>query len=90
MSEEEFKKFKEELKPIFRGYKKVNASMKKRLKEMGFEFVREKNHYILKKEIAGQVLFFEIDKTPGDFRSGIKTVKDITKVIRFSGVVNAV
>ncbi len=57
---------------------------------MGFEFVREKNHYILKKEIAGQVLFFEIDKTPGDFRSGIKTVKDITKVIRFSGVVNAV
>lgn len=30
---------------------------------------------------------FEVDKTPGDFRSGIKTVKDISNVILRSGLV---
>lgn len=56
MSEIEFKKFKEELKPIFRGYKKVNASMKKKLMNMGFTFIRQNNHYILEKEIDGKNL----------------------------------
>lgn len=87
MSEQEFKQLKESLKPIFRGYRRVDASMEKRLKRLGFEIIRWKNHYIMSYYIGDKELRFEIDKTPGDARSGIKTVKDITNVIRRSGLV---
>ena len=36
MSEQEFKQLKESLKPIFRGYRRIDASMEKRLKKLGF------------------------------------------------------
>jgi hypothetical protein len=85
MSENEFIKLKESLKPIFRGYKSVNANMEKKLRKLGFKIVRCKNHYIMSYFICGEKLLIEIDKTPSDCRSGIKTVKDITKVIRKSG-----
>ena len=87
MTEEEFRKFKEELKVIFRGYKKINASMEKKLREKGFEIVRHKNHYIMKLVVKSKVFFFEIASTPSDSRSGIKKVKDITRIIRASGVI---
>lgn len=87
MTEEEFKKLKETLKPIFRGYKKINASMEKKLRKLGFNIVRRKNHYIISYYIGEKELLIEVDKTPGDFRSGIKTVKDISRVIRNSGCI---
>lgn len=87
MSEQEFKQLKETLKPIFRGYRRIDASMKKRLKKLGFRIVRCKNHYIMNYYLSGKELRFEVDKTPGDFRSGIKTVKDISNVILRSGLV---
>jgi len=87
MSEEELKKLKEALKPIFKGYRKVDASMAKKLKKLGFTIVRQKNHYIMNYFIGEKELRFEIDKTPGDVRSGIKTVKDISNVIKRSGLV---
>ena len=87
MSELELRELKEALKPIFRGYRRIDASMKKKLRDLGFSIVRKKNHYIMNFFIDGQELRFEIDKTPGDARSGIKTVKDITNVIKRSGFV---
>lgn len=87
MNESDFKIFKEKLKPIFRGYKRVNATMKQRLKEMGFSIVRQKNHYILQFSLNGKMIFLEIDKTPGDCRSGIKTIRDINRVFRENGLI---
>lgn len=87
MTEEEFKNLKETLKPIFRGYKRIDASMEKKLRKLGFVIVRRKNHYIMSYHIGEKELLIEVDKTPGDFRSGIKTVKDISKVIRNSGCI---
>lgn len=89
MSESEFKIFKEKLKPIFRGYKRVNATMKQRLKEMGFLIVRQKNHYILQFSLNEKVIFIEIDKTPSDCRSGIKTIRDINRVFRENDLIFA-
>lgn len=87
MSEIELKILKKKLKPIFKGYKKVNASMEKRLRELGFVIIRQKNHYIMSFEAGGKHFEFAIQKTPGDCRSGIKTVKDIINVIKRSGIV---
>lgn len=87
MSEQEFKELKESLKPIFRGYRRMDSSMEKRLRKLGFGIVRNKKHYIMSYFICGKELRIEVDKTPGDFRSGIKTVKDIIRVIRSSGLV---
>lgn len=87
MTEEEFRQLKETLKPIFRGYKRIDASMEKKLRKLGFVIVRRKNHYIMSYHIGEKELLIEVDKTPGDFRSGIKTVKDISKVIRNSGCI---
>ena len=87
MSEQEFKQLKESLKPIFRDYRRIDAAMEKRLKKLGFGIVRYKNHYIMNYYLCGKELRFEVDKTPGDCRSGIKTVKDISNVILRSGLV---
>ena len=87
MSEQDFKKLKESLKPIFRGYKRIDANMEKKLRRLGFRIVRSKNHYIMSYFICGKELLIEVDKTPSDSRSGIKTVKDISKVIRNSGYI---
>lgn len=89
MTEEEFKKFKEDLKVIFRGYKKINASMEKRLREKGFEIVRHKSHYMMKLVVRDKVFFFEVASTPSDSRSGIKKVKDISRIMRASGIILA-
>ena len=64
-----------------------DANMEKKLRRLGFRIVRSKNHYIMSYFICGKELLIEVDKTPSDSRSGIKTVKDITKVIRNSGCV---
>lgn len=87
MSEQDLKKLKESLKPIFRGYKRIDANMEKKLRKLGFRIVRCKNHYIMSYFICGKELLIEVDKTPSDSRSGIKTVKDILKVIRNSGCI---
>lgn len=87
MSEKELNVLKEKLKAIFKGYRKLTASMEKRLNELGFGIVRSKNHIILNYYIGEHELRFAIQKTPGDFRSGIKTVKDITNVFRRSGLI---
>ena len=87
MTEKDFRQLKESLKPIFRGYKRIDSNMEKKLRRLGFRIVRSKNHYIMSYFICGKELLIEVDKTPSDSRSGIKTVKDITKVIRNSGCV---
>ena len=87
MSEQDFKHLKEALKPIFRGYKRIDANMETKLRRLGFRIVRSKNHYIMSYYICGKELLIEVDKTPSDSRSGIKTVKDISKVIRNSGYI---
>lgn len=87
MSEEEFIRLKESLKSILRGYKKLNSSQKKRLRELGFSILRSKNHYILIYKVCDKELKIAITKTPSDSRSGIKTVKDISNVIKRSGFV---
>ena len=89
MSEQEFLQLKEQLKSILRGYKKLNSSQKKRLRDLGFRILREKNHYILSYVVCDIELKFEINKTPSDCRSGIKTVKDISNVIKRSGFVKS-
>lgn len=87
MSEQDLKKLKESLKPIFRGYKRIDANMEKKLRKLGFRIIRCKNHYIMSYFICGKELHIEVDKTPSDSRSGIKTIKDISKVIRNSGYI---
>lgn len=89
MSEQEFNQLKESLKSILRGYKKLNSSQKSKLKKLGFSILRSKNHYILIYKVCGQELKIEINKTPSDSRSGIKTVKDISNVIKRSGFVES-
>lgn len=89
MSVQEFIQLKESLKSILRGYKKLNSSQKKKLRELGFTILREKNHYILIYKMDDTVLKIEINKTPSDSRSGIKTVKDISNVIKRSGLVKS-
>ncbi|MCQ2595444.1 MAG: hypothetical protein MJ196_09285 [Treponemataceae bacterium] len=88
MSEQEFKELKESLKPIFRGYRRMDASMEKKLKNLGFEIIRSKKHYILNYSICKKELCIEVSKTPGDFRSGRKIVRDISKVIRESELIH--
>lgn len=90
MSEEEFIRLKKSLKSILRGYKKLNSSQKKRLRELGFSILRSKNHYILIYKVCDKELKIAITKTPSDSRSGIKTVKDISNVIKRNGLVKAV
>jgi len=87
MSEQELIQLREQLKVIFRGYKKINASMEKKLKELGFVIVRKNKHYILSYTLCGKDLRIEVACTPSDFRSGIKKVSDIIYVIRSSGLV---
>lgn len=87
MSEQEFRLLKEKIKPIFRSYRKMDASMEKKLKKLGFEIIRSKNHYIANYSLCGKIFRIEISKTPSDFRSGIKMVRDISKIIRASGLV---
>ena len=90
MSEQEFIRLKESLKSILRGYYKLNSSQNKRLRELGFSILRSKNHYILIYKVCDKELKIAITKTPSDSRSGIKTVKDISNVIKRNGLVKAV
>ncbi len=87
MSEQEFKELKESLKPIFRGYRRMDASMEKKLKNLGFEIIRSKKHYILNYSICKKELCIEVSKPPSDFRSGLKIVRDISNVIKRNGLV---
>ena len=65
----------------------MDSSMEKRLRKLGFGIVRSKKHSIMNYFIYDKELRIEVDKTPRDFKSGIKTVKDIIRVIRSSGLV---
>ena len=60
------------------------------LKESLKSILRSKNHYILIYKVCDKKLKIEINKTPSDSSSGIKTVKDISNVIKRSGLVKAV
>lgn len=85
MSEQEFKQLKKSLKPIFRGYRRIDASMEKRLKKLGFGMVRYKNHYIMNYYLCGKELRFEVDKTPGDFRACVfKLTSRVLQYVRIS------
>ncbi|MCR4742462.1 MAG: hypothetical protein K5866_06305 [Treponema sp.] len=82
MSAEEFESLKKELKVLLAGYKKLTPAMISKLAELGFILVRRKNHYMFDYFLNGKKLRFEVDKTPGDFRSGIKTACVISRVIK--------
>ena len=82
MPEENFKELKNKLKIIFCGYRRINPKMISQLAELGFILVREKNHYMFDYSIGNEVIRFEIDKTPGDVRSGIKTACLIARKIK--------
>lgn len=82
MTKEEFKVFFQKLKDIFVGYRRINGSMIGKLRELGFSLLRQRKHYIFVYDLNGKTLQFEVDKTPGDTRSGIKTACDIGRVIR--------
>ena len=82
MTKEEFKVFFQKLKDIFVGYRRINGAMIGKLRELGFSLLRQRKHYIFVYDLNGKRLQFEVDKTPGDQRSGIKTACDIGRVIR--------
>lgn len=82
MEANEFENLKKELKVLFAGYKKLTPAMISKLSLLGFILVRRKNHYMFDYNLNGKNLRFEIDKTPGDFRSGIKTACVICRVIK--------
>lgn len=82
MTQEEFKVLKETLKVVFAGYKRIDAKMAQRLRSLGFYMIRQKNHCIFLYYVNGKKLQFEVDKTPGDKRSGIKTACDIARIIQ--------
>lgn len=82
MTLDEFRLLNEELKNVFAGYKRINAAMESRLRALGFSLVRQRNHCIFAYNLDGKILQFEVDKTPGDMRSGIKTACDISRIIR--------
>ncbi len=82
MTQKEFRDFKESLKVAFAGYKRIDAKMEQRLRLLGFFMVRQKKHCIFVYNLGGKRLQFEVDKTPGDRRSGIKTACDIARIIR--------
>ena len=82
MTKEEFKVFFQKLKDIFVGYRRINGAMIGKLRELGFSMVRQRKHYIFVYDLNGKTLQFEVDKTPGDQRSGIKTACDIGRIIR--------
>lgn len=82
MTQEEFKVLKETLKVVFAGYKRIDAKMAQRLHSLGFYMIRQKNHCIFLYYVNGKKLQFEVDKTPGDKRSGIKTACDIARIIQ--------
>ena len=82
MTREEFKVFFQKLKDIFAGYRRINGAMSRKLRELGFLLLRQRKHYIFIYILNGKTLQFEVDKTPGDKRSGIKTACDIGRIIR--------
>lgn len=82
MTREEFKVFFQKLKDIFAGYRRINGAMSTKLRELGFSLLRQRKHYIFIYVLNGKTLQFEVDKTPGDKRSGIKTACDIGRIIR--------
>lgn len=82
MTREEFKVFFQKLKNVFAGYRRIDGAMSKKLRELGFSMVRQRKHYIFVYILNGKILQFEVDKTPGDTRSGIKTACDIGRIIR--------
>lgn len=82
MTREEFKVFFHKLKDIFAGYRRINGAMSRKLRELGFSLLRQRKHYIFIYILNGKTLQFEVDKTPGDKRSGIKTACDIGRIIR--------
>jgi len=82
MTREEFKVFFQKLKDIFAGYRRINGTMSRKLRELGFSLLRQRKHYIFIYILNGKTLQFEVDKTPGDKRSGIKTACDIGRIIR--------
>ncbi len=82
MKVNEFEYLKKELKILLAGYKKLTPAMISKLDSLGFILVRRKNHYMFDYNLNGKMLRFEVDKTPGDFRSGIKTACVISRVIK--------
>ena len=82
MTQKEFRDFKESLKVVFAGYKRINSKMEQHLRLLGFFMIRQKKHYIFVYNLGEKRLQFEVDKTPGDRRSGIKTACDIARIIQ--------
>lgn len=82
MTMNEFNVFKKQLKIYLVGYKRMNSKIVSNLKELGFDLYRCKKHYIFHFKINDKVLQFELDKTPGDGRSGIKTACDIARIVK--------
>lgn len=82
MSESEFRSLKLELKKLFTGYKRLTPVMISKMANLGFRLERDKKHYIFHYYLDSKKLEFEVDKTPGDFRSGIKTACVICRIIK--------
>ncbi len=69
----------QELKRIFRGYRTLNASIKRKLKKLGFTINEHSRHYKLYYPNCSRVVI--IPKTCSDYAGGIQIAHEIVRYI---------
>lgn len=70
----------ENIKYLFRGYRKMTRKLQKQLLELGIQIEHKKKHYVLK--IDGESQIFICPCSASDTRSGINLANELIKVIR--------
>jgi hypothetical protein len=79
-SSEERDKRVEEIKKMFRGYKRLTAPMRNELEKMGFVLSEEGGHYKLALESDPNGCYVTLAKTPSDHRTGANTSAEIIRI----------
>ena len=74
--------FHNELKTILKGYKVMNSSLEKKIKKLGFDIERNKNHIILSYFINNKTFEFPLSKTASDYRAGYEQASIIWRTLK--------
>lgn len=74
------KALEEEIKCLFRGYRKMTGKLQKQLLELGIQIEHKKKHYVLKLDGASQI--FICPCSASDSRSGLNLANELIRAIR--------
>lgn len=65
--------------------KKLPKPVKNAIRQGGWEVVRDKKHFVLRRMASGKTEFITISKSPSDRRTAYNAIADLTKTERMGG-----